>query len=87
MPHHVLIGNPGPFPKELVWQPMPGAPSTGTFRAGEAHTRVGLLRRYPGSRWLWIGQMLSQLGNAVFLIMGLWEIQLRSPCLLAGPVW
>ncbi len=27
--------------------------------------------------------MLSQLGNAVFLIMGLWEIQLRSPLLLA----
>lgn len=44
---------------------------------------MGLLKRYPGFRWLWIGQMLSQLGNAVFLIMGLWEIQLRSPFLLA----
>lgn len=44
---------------------------------------MNLLRRHPGFRWLWIGQMLSQLGNAVFLIMGLWEIQLRSPLLLA----
>lgn len=41
------------------------------------------MKRYPGFRWLWIGQMLSQLGHAVFLIMGLWEIQLRSPFRLA----
>lgn len=36
-----------------------------------------------GFLWLWIGQMFSQLGNAVFLIMGLWEIQLHSPFLLS----
>lgn len=41
------------------------------------------MKRYPGFRWLWIGQMLSQLGHAVFLIMGLWEIPLRSPFRLA----
>lgn len=39
--------------------------------------------RNPGFRWLWMGQVLSQLGNAIFLIMGLWEIQLRSPFLLS----
>ncbi len=44
---------------------------------------MGVLIRYEGFRWLWIGQLLSQLGNAVFLIMGLWEIQLRSPFLLS----
>ncbi len=42
-----------------------------------------LLPRNPGFRWLWAGQLLSQLGNAVFLIMGLWEIQRSSPVLLA----
>lgn len=42
-----------------------------------------LLNRYPGFRALWIGQFLSQMGNAVFFIMGLWEIQLRSPFLLS----
>ncbi len=36
-----------------------------------------------GFLWLWIGQMFSQLGNAIFLIMGLWEIQLHSPFLLS----
>jgi hypothetical protein len=30
-----------------------------------------------------MGQLLSQMGNAVFLIMGLWEIQWHSPFLLA----
>jgi MFS family permease len=44
---------------------------------------MGLLAKYAGFRLLWTGQLLSQLGNAVFLIMGLWEIQLRSPVLLA----
>jgi DHA3 family macrolide efflux protein-like MFS transporter len=44
---------------------------------------MGVLVRYPGFRWLWLGQLLSQLGNAVFLIMGLWEIQLHSPFLLS----
>ena len=39
--------------------------------------------RSRGFLWLWIGQMFSQLGNAVFLIMGLWEIQLHSPLLLS----
>ncbi len=38
-----------------------------------------LFSRYPGFRWLWTGQLLSQLGNAVFYILGLWEIQLKSP--------
>ena len=42
-----------------------------------------LMNRYPGFRALWVGQLLSQLGNSIFLIMGLWEIQLRSPFLLA----
>lgn len=42
-----------------------------------------LLKRNAAFRWLWGGQFLSQLGNAVFLIMGLWEIQLRSPVLLS----
>lgn len=36
-----------------------------------------------GFQWLWTGQLLSQFGNAVFLIMGLWEIQLRDPLLLS----
>ncbi len=44
---------------------------------------MGILQRYPAFRSLWIGQLFSQLGNAVFLIMGLWEIQLRSPVLLS----
>jgi DHA3 family macrolide efflux protein-like MFS transporter len=44
---------------------------------------MSLLARYAGFRWLWIGQFLSQLGNAVFLVMGLWEIQLHSPFLLS----
>ncbi len=44
---------------------------------------MGILARYAGLRSLWLGQLLSQLGNAVFLIMGLWEIQLHSPFLLA----
>lgn len=44
---------------------------------------MGILLRYPGFRWLWLGQLLSQMGNAVFLIMALWEIQLRSPFLLS----
>lgn len=34
-------------------------------------------------RWLWAGQFLSQLGTALFLIFGLWELQLRSPALLS----
>jgi DHA3 family macrolide efflux protein-like MFS transporter len=34
-------------------------------------------------RWLWLGQLTSQFGNAVFLVMGLWEIQLRNPMLLS----
>ncbi len=42
-----------------------------------------LVGRYAGFRALWIGQLLSQMGNSIFLIMGLWEIQLRSPFLLA----
>lgn len=37
----------------------------------------------PGFRWLWTGQLLSQFGNAVFLVMGLWEIQLKNPVLLS----
>ena len=44
---------------------------------------MGLLVRYEGFRWLWVGQLLSQMGNAIFLIMGLWEIQLHSPFLLS----
>ncbi|PSR34191.1 MAG: MFS transporter [Sulfobacillus benefaciens] len=39
--------------------------------------------RSRGFLWLWMGQMFSQLGNAIFLIMGLWEIQLHSPFLLS----
>lgn len=45
---------------------------------------MGLLGKYSGFRALWTGQLLSQMGNALFLIMGLWEIQLRQPVLLAG---
>lgn len=37
----------------------------------------------PSFRWLWTGQLLSQFGNAVFLVMGLWEIQLKDPILLS----
>ncbi len=37
----------------------------------------------PSFRWLWTGQLLSQFGNAVFLVMGLWEIQLKDPVLLS----
>lgn len=37
----------------------------------------------PSFRWLWTGQLLSQFGSAVFLVMGLWEIQLKDPFLLA----
>jgi DHA3 family macrolide efflux protein-like MFS transporter len=36
-----------------------------------------------GFRWLWLGQLASQLGNAVFLVMGIWEIQLKNPVLLS----
>lgn len=44
---------------------------------------MNLLARYPGFRWLWGGQFLSQLGTNMFLILGLWEIQLKSPFLLS----
>ena len=44
---------------------------------------MALLGRYPAFRWLWFGQLLSQFGNAIFMIMGLWEIELRSPFLLS----
>lgn len=44
---------------------------------------MNVLRRYAGFRWMWIGQLFSQLGNAVFLVFGLWEIQLRHPILLS----
>lgn len=44
---------------------------------------MGLLKRNAAFRWLWSGPFLSQLGNALFLIMGLWEIQLKSPVLLS----
>ncbi|MDA8207119.1 MAG: MFS transporter [Thermaerobacter sp.] len=44
---------------------------------------MNVLMRYSGFRWVWIGQLLSQLGNAVFYVLGLWEIQLRDPFLLA----
>lgn len=37
----------------------------------------------PSFRWLWTGQLLSQFGNSVFLVMALWEIQLRDPVLLS----
>lgn len=44
---------------------------------------MGIILRYQGFRAVWLGQLFSQLGNAVFLIMALWEIQLRAPALLA----
>lgn len=44
---------------------------------------MNLLMRYSGFRSVWVGQLLSQLGNAVFYILGLWEIQLKSPVLLS----
>ncbi len=44
---------------------------------------MGTIRRYKGFRSLWIGQLFSQFGNAVFSIMALWEIQLHQPQLLA----
>lgn len=37
----------------------------------------------PSFRWLWTGQLLSQFGNSVFLVMALWEIQLKDPVLLS----
>lgn len=48
---------------------------------GEAAVLTGL--RIPSFRWLWTGQLLSQFGNSVFLVMALWEIQLKSPVLLS----
>ncbi len=44
---------------------------------------MGIIMRYRGFRAVWLGQLFSQLGNAVFMIMALWEIQLRQPQLLA----
>jgi DHA3 family macrolide efflux protein-like MFS transporter len=44
---------------------------------------VRVLVRHRGFGWLWLGQLLSQIGNAVFLVVALWEIQLRSPFLLS----
>ena len=44
---------------------------------------MAIIGRYQGFRAVWLGQLFSQLGNAVFLIMALWEIQLRQPELLA----
>lgn len=44
---------------------------------------MNLLLKYSGFRWIWSGQLLSQMGNAIFSILGLWEIQLKSPFLLS----
>jgi len=44
---------------------------------------MAIFWRYPGYRWLWSGQLLSQLGNAVFSILALWEIQLKAPVMLS----
>ncbi len=44
---------------------------------------MGILLRNQGFRAVWLGQLFSQLGNAVFLIMALWEIQLHQPELLS----
>ncbi|MCY0877540.1 MAG: MFS transporter [Firmicutes bacterium] len=44
---------------------------------------MAIFWRYPGFRWLWLGQLLSQLGNAIFSILALWEIQLKAPFLLS----
>lgn len=44
---------------------------------------MNVLVKYAGFRWVWVGQLLSQFGNAVFYVLGLWEIQLRDPFLLA----
>ncbi|MCY0897882.1 MAG: MFS transporter [Firmicutes bacterium] len=44
---------------------------------------MAIFWRYPGFRWLWSGQLLSQLGNAIFSILALWEIQLKAPVLLS----
>ena len=44
---------------------------------------MGIILRYQGFRAVWLGQLLSQLGNAVFMIMALWEIQLHHPALLS----
>ncbi len=44
---------------------------------------MGIILRYQGFRAVWLGQLFSQLGNAVFMIMALWEIQLRQPELLS----
>ncbi len=44
---------------------------------------MGIILRYRGFRSVWLGQLFSQFGNAVFMIMALWEIQLRQPALLA----
>lgn len=39
--------------------------------------------RHAGFRWVWFGQLLSQFGNAVFAVVGLWQLQLRDPILLS----
>lgn len=39
--------------------------------------------RHRAFSWLLTGQLLSQFGNAVFGVVGLWQIQLRSPVLLS----
>jgi DHA3 family macrolide efflux protein-like MFS transporter len=50
---------------------------------GEGGVGLNLLWVHRDFRRLWIGQLLSQLGNAVFYVMGLWEIQLHSAFLLS----
>ena len=43
---------------------------------------VGALR-HTGFRAVWVGQLLSQFGNAAFSVVGLWQLQLHNPLLLS----
>lgn len=40
--------------------------------------------RWPAFTSLWLGQLLSQAGTQLFVVMAYWELQLRSPALLSA---
>ena len=89
-PAEPLRGSPLPAPT-CTWVQVPAC----TGGRGPARLRplrmaprrrrrtMGIILRYRGFRAVWLGQLFSQFGNAVFLIMALWEIQLRQPELLS----
>ena len=69
--------------------PSPGSSIPGrTASGGPRHWRrgggcvIGALR-HTGFRAVWVGQLLSQFGNAAFSVVGLWQLRLHSPLLLS----